>query len=183
MLAILQIIVTLSKINKILKFVGIFFVLIDPQQRDQEIKLEIHRFGDMKGLLELILKLTHKGFGLIMRFSNTDYFRCSFILCLQPLGRRMPFHFSNPLSTRMSHMRHVHGLRLKPSMSLLAFSFLVSKSKATLMSTRTQKRHNIVLYKNNCCWGKTKGSRTQVNQQGLCGKDFGLHRPDQKWIQ
>ena len=180
MLAILQIIVILSKINKILKFVGIFFVLIDPQQRDQEIKLEIHRFGDRKGLLELILKLTHKGFFLIMRFSNTDYFHCSFIPCLQPLGPRMPSH---PIATRTSHMRHVHGLRLKPSMSLLAFSFLVSKSKATLMSTCTQKCHNIVLYKNNCRWGKTKGSRTQVNQQGLCGKDFGLHRPDQKWIQ
>lgn len=59
MLALQQLIVILSKLNTILKFVGIFFFLIDPQQRDQEIKLEIHRFGGMKGYLELILKLTH----------------------------------------------------------------------------------------------------------------------------
>lgn len=39
MLALQQLIVILSKLNTILKFVGIFFFLIDPQQRDQEIKL------------------------------------------------------------------------------------------------------------------------------------------------
>lgn len=117
-----------------------------------------------------------------MRFPNTDYFHCSFILCLQPLSPRTPSHSSNPLSTRTSHVRHVHGLRLNPSMSLSALSFLVSKSKVTLMSTCTQKCHKIVLCKKKCCWGK-KGSRTQLIQQGLCGKDFGIHHPDQKWVQ
>lgn len=84
MLAILQLIVILSKINKILKFVDVFFFLIDPQQSNQEIKLEIHRCGGMKVFLELILQLTHKSLGLTMRFPNTDYFHCSFILSPAP---------------------------------------------------------------------------------------------------
>lgn len=62
MLALQQLIVILSKLNTILKFVGIFFFLIDPQQRDQEIKLEIHRFGGMKGFLELIFKMNSQRF-------------------------------------------------------------------------------------------------------------------------